>query len=159
MKGFAGAILAIVLLIVPSVSAIDYDTDNYRKTMIQMLGSAFDASRGRLIELSVFDVVAASEDPLYIAPLIDLAYFARSAELGRAVIGALNALTGENMGWKGYFEWAGANDIATPPHYDEFKGQMLAAFVDPEFTRFFSARRRGNGRDQPGRAGLGRRHR
>ncbi len=137
MKRFASLILALVLLLTPAAGALDYDTDNYRKTMIQMLGSAFDASRGRLIDLAVFDAVAASGDPLYIAPLIDIAYFARSAELSRGVFGALNALTGEEMGWKEYFEWAGANDIALPPHYDEFKGQLLANFVDPEFTRFF----------------------
>ncbi len=137
MKRFAGFVLVIVLLLMPAVSALDYDADNYRKTMIQMLGSAFDASRGRLIDLAVFDAIATSGDPLYIAPLVDIAYFARSAELHRSVIAALNTLTGEQMDWQGYFEWAGANDIALPPHYDDFKGQMLAAFVDPEFTRFF----------------------
>ncbi|MCY3780116.1 MAG: DUF3179 domain-containing (seleno)protein [Chloroflexi bacterium] len=138
MKSFAGFILALVLLLAPSVNALDYDTDNYRKTMIQMLGSAFDATRGRIIDLAVFDAVAASGDPLYIAPLIDIAYFARSAELSRSVFGTLNSLTGQNLGWKGYFEWAGANDIPLPPQYEDFKGQMLAAFVDPEFTRFFA---------------------
>ena len=137
MNRFAGLILALVLLLTGSAGALDYDTDNYRKTMIQMLGSAFDASRGRLIDVAVFEAVAASGDPLYIAPLIDIAYFARSAELSRGVFSALSALTGENTGWKEYFEWAGANSIALPPHYDEFKGQLLANFVDPEFTRFF----------------------
>ncbi len=137
MKRFAQLVLLLVLPLAPAVSALDYDTDNYRKTMIQMLGSAFDASRGRLIDVAIFDVVADSGDPLYIAPLIDIAYFARSAELSRSVFGALSSLTGENTGWKDHFELAGANDIALPPHYDEFKGQLLAAFVDPEFTRFF----------------------
>ena len=137
MKRLAGLILTLVLLLAPAADALDYDANNYRKTMIQMLGSAFDASRGRLIDVAVFEAVAASGDPLYIAPLIDIAYFARSAELSRGVFGALSALTGEDTGWREYFEWAGANDIALPPHYDEFKGQLLANFVDPEFTRFF----------------------
>ena len=137
MKRVVGLALALCLLLAQSVGALDYDTNNYRKTMIQMLGSAFDATRGRLVDVAVYDAVAASGDWLYLAPLIDIAYFGRSAEINRAVIEALNALTGENMGWKGYFEWAGANDIALPPFYDEFKGQLLASFVDPEFTRFF----------------------
>lgn len=137
MKRAAGWILALCLLLAQSVGALDYDTANYRKTMIQMLGAAHDASRGRLIDVAVYDAVATSGDPLYVAPLIDIAYFGRSAEINRAVIETLNVLTGENMGWKGYFEWAGANDIALPPFYDEFKGQLLASFVDPEFTRFF----------------------
>ena len=120
-----------------SVSALDYDTSNYRKTMIQMLGATQDVVRGRGVDLSVYDAVEESGDPLYIAPLVDIAYFARSQDLSARVLGTLNALTGENMSWRGYFEWAGANDIALPPHYDDFKGQLLAAFVDPEFTRFF----------------------
>ncbi len=138
MKGVMGFVLALCLLLVQSAGALDYDTKNYRKTMIQMLGAAFDATRGRLIDVAVYDAVAASGDPLYLAPLIDIAYFGRSAEINRAVISTLNSLTGENMGWKGYFEWAGANDIALPPAYDDFKGQLLASFVDPEFTRFFA---------------------
>ena len=115
MKRVVGFALALCLLLAQSVGALDYDTNNYRKTMIQMLGSAFDATRGRLVDVAVYDAVAASGDRLYLAPLIDIAYFGRSAEINRAVIEALNALTGENMGWKGYFEWAGANDIALPP--------------------------------------------
>ena len=138
MKRVLGFILALCLLLAQAVGALDYDTKNYRKTMIQMLGAAFDATRGRLVDVAVFEAVAASGDPLYLAPLIDIAYFGRSAEIDRAVIETLNSLTGKNMGWKGYFEWAGANDIALPPHYDEFKGQLLASFVDPEFTRFFA---------------------
>ncbi len=137
MKRAVGFALALCLLLAQSVSALDYDTNNYRKTMIQMLGAASDASRGRLIDVAVFDAVAASGDWLYLAPLIDIAYFGHSAEINRAVIAALNTLTGENLDWKGYFEWAAANDIALPPFYDEFKGQLLASFVDPEFTRFF----------------------
>ena len=137
MKRVVGFALALCLLLAQSVGALDFDTNNYRKTMIQMLGAASDATRGRLIDVGVYDAVAASGDLLYLAPLIDIAYFGRSAEISQAVIQALNSLTGENMGWRGYFEWAGANDIALPPAYDEFKGQLLASFVDPEFTRFF----------------------
>ena len=137
MKHIAGFVLVFCLLLIPSVNALDYDTDNYRKTMIQMLGAASDAARGRGVDLSVIERVAASGDLLYIAPLVDIAYFGRSADVNSSVIAALNTLTGRGMDWKGYFEWAGANDIALPPYYDEFKGQLLATFVDPEFARFF----------------------
>ncbi len=137
MKRIVGIVMALCLLLVSSVSALDYDTDNYRKTMIQMLGAASDAARGRGVDLSVIAAIAASADQLYIAPLADVAYFARSADVNSSVISALNTLTGHDMDWRGYFEWAGANDIALPPNYDEFKGQLLATFVDPEFTRFF----------------------
>ncbi len=139
MNGFAGRVFALCLmwLVVLPVAALDYDTSNYRKTMIQLLAATHDSTRGRPTELDVYDAIAASGDPLYVAPLIDIAYFARSADLSGRVLGALNILTGRNMGWQGYFQWAGENDIALPPHYDEFKGQLLAAFVDTEFTRFF----------------------
>ena len=118
-------------------TTLDYDTSNYRKTMIQMLAAAHDVARGRGVNLAVYDAVAESGDRLYVAPLIDIAYFARSQDIAQRVLGALNALTGDLSGWQGYFEWAGANDIALPPHYDEFKGQLLSAFVDTEFSRFF----------------------
>lgn len=139
MNRIAGMSLTLWLLICTAAPGmtLDYDTANYRRTMIQMLAAAHDAARGRGVDLSVFDAVAESGDPLYIAPLIDIAYFGRSPDTSRSVLGALDALAGAQPGWQGYFEWAGANDIAAPPHYDEFKGQLLAAFVDTEFSRFF----------------------
>ena len=139
MKRIAGVILALLLAIAifAPTASLGYDTSNYRKTMIQMLAAAHDVARGRGVNLGIYDAVAESGDPLYVAPLIDIAYFARSQDISQRVLGALNALTGDLLGWQGYFEWAGANDIALPPHYDEFKGQLLAAFVDTEFSRFF----------------------
>ena len=139
MKRIAGISFTLWLLMCTAAPGmtLGYDTANYRKTMIQMLAAAHDVARNRGMDLSVFDAVAAAGDPLYIAPLIDIAYFGRSSELSGSVLGALDALTGAQHGWQGYFEWAGANNIATPPHYDEFKGQLLAAFVDTEFSRFF----------------------
>ena len=139
MIRFAGTILALCFIMVTAFPALTqgYDTANYRKTMIQMLAAAHDVARNRGLDLSVFDAVAESGDPLYIAPLIDIAYFGRSPDTSRSVLSALDALAGAQLGWQGYFEWAGANDIALPPHYDEFKGQLLAAFVDTEFSRFF----------------------
>jgi len=136
-----GIVLSVMVVLVAGgfnpTQAQDYDTDNYRKTMIQMIGSVFDVVRGRGGDLSVFEAIAQSEDELYIAPLIDIAYFARSDEVGTVVLETIASLTGEEMGWQGYFEWAGENDIALPSNYEEFKGQLLATFVDPEFQRFF----------------------
>ena len=139
MKQYVGILIALWLLVTVAAPAMarDYDTANYRKTMIQMLAAAHDVARGRGVDMGVFDAVAESGDALYIAPLIDIAYFGRSADTSASVLGALNSLAGAQLGWQGYFEWAGANNIATPPHYDEFKGQLLAAFVDTEFSRFF----------------------
>ncbi len=139
MNRIAGTSLALWLLIFAAAPAMtqDYDTANYRKTMIQLLAAAQDVARGRGVDLGVFDAVAESGDALYIAPLIDIAYFGRSPDASASVLGALHALAGAQLGWQGYFEWAGANDIALPPHYDEFKGLLLAAFVDTEFSRFF----------------------
>ncbi|MCY3979578.1 MAG: DUF3179 domain-containing (seleno)protein [Chloroflexi bacterium] len=139
MKRFAGVILTLMITLstMAPATGLSYDTSNYRKTMIQMLAAAHDVARGRGVNLGVYDAVADSGDPLYVAPLIDIAYFARSQDIAERVLGTLNALTGELLGWQGFFEWAGANDIALPPHYDDFKGQLLSAFVDTEFSRFF----------------------
>ena len=139
MRRFAGVILTLIIALstMAPATGLNYDTSNYRKTMIQMLAAAHDVARSRGVNLSVYDAVAESGDPLFVAPLIDIAYFARSPEIAQRVLGTLNALTGDLLDWKGFFEWAGANDIALPPHYDEFKGQLLAAFVDTEFSRFF----------------------
>ncbi|MYE27665.1 MAG: DUF3179 domain-containing protein [Chloroflexi bacterium] len=139
MKRFAGVILTLMITLstMAPAAGLSYDTSNYRKTMIQMLAAAHDVARGRGVNLGVYDAVADSGDPLYVAPLIDIAYFARSQGIAERVLGTLNALTGELLGWQGFFEWAGANDIALPPHYDDFKGQLLSAFVDTEFSRFF----------------------
>ena len=140
MKRFAGVILTLMITLstMAPAAGLSYDTSNYRKTMIQLLAAAHDVvARGRGVNLGVYDAVADSGDPLYVAPLIDIAYFARSQDIAERVLGTLNALTGELLGWQGFFEWAGANDIALPPHYDEFKGQLLSAFVDTEFSRFF----------------------
>ena len=139
MKRIAGVILALMMTLstMAPAASLSYDTSNYRKTMIQMLAAAHDVARGRGVNLGIYDAVAESGDRLYVAPLIDIAYFARSQDIAERVLGTLNALTGDLLGWQGFFEWAGANDIALPPHYDEFKGQLLTAFVDTEFSRFF----------------------
>jgi len=123
----------------------EIDTSDHRSTMLQMLGAMVEVRRGRedFRALAVFEAVRDSNDPLYIAPLIDLAFFARFAETStdQAVFDALKALSGKDFhtGWDAYLEWASEQNIALPPHYDEFKSAFFIAFVDPEMARFFRA--------------------
>ena len=35
--------------------------------------------------------------------------------------------------------WASEENVALPPHYDEFKGALLSAIIDPRFADFFQA--------------------
>ena len=136
--GILIALLMLTAITATTVFAQQFDTANHRKTMIQMLAATYDAYRGRETDLRIYDAIVDSGDSLYVAPLIDVAYFARNEALNRSVVDTLNALTGLDMSWNGYFEWAGRNDIQLPPAYDEFKGQLLSTFVDPEFARFFA---------------------
>lgn len=118
----------------------DYDVTNYRNTMIRLVGDVADLRRGTPNDTSpIFEAIAASGDALYIAPLIDILFFARTGEAGVQVLQTLTALHGERIssGWQGWFEWASEEDLALPPHYDEFKGLLFSTFIDPEFARFW----------------------
>ena len=115
------------------------DLQDYRGTMIRMVGEAVDA-RQQAGNGSLFITIGNSGDPLYIAPLIDVMYFVRTQDASQNILGALQNLTDNALpgaSWQDYFRWAGENDIDLPPHYDEFKGLLLSMFVDPEFTRFW----------------------
>ena len=111
---------------------------DYRGTLIRLVALVVDA-REAPGEYSLIDRIGESGDPLYIAPLIDAAYFMADPSGNIAILGALEQLSGQGreIGWRGYFEWAGRMDIATPPHYPEYKGLLYATVVDPEFARFF----------------------
>jgi len=113
------------------------DLTDYRATMIRLLGGVSETRTGGNPVL--FGRVAASGDPLYIAPLIDLAYFVRTGEAASEIFDALALLTGQELGenWQAYFTWASEQNIALPPSYAEFKGLMLSTLIDPEFARFF----------------------
>ncbi|NDJ60328.1 MAG: DUF3179 domain-containing protein [Chloroflexi bacterium] len=115
------------------------DLTDYRATMIRLLGDVVD-SRRFAGGTPVIEAVGASDDPLYIAPLIDLTYFARTGEAAGALFNALSALSGQDFDrdWTEYQNWAASNDITLPPGYDEFKGLVFTTFVDPEFARFFN---------------------
>lgn len=150
MRVVALVIIAVLLLGLVSVwinSPIHAQSDNtidvtdYRSTMIAMLAELRNAQLNRGGDVAVFQAVAESGDSLYIAPLLDLAFFSRGSgtALDAAVFLALAQLTGlsPNSEWQAFFTWASENDIALPPSYDEFKGLFLAVFVDPNFERFF----------------------
>lgn len=119
------------------------DVTDHRTTQLQMLGAMVEARRtGDSSEgLDILNAVAASGDELYIAPLIDLLFFARSVSnvTDQVVVETLETISGQAFegDWRRYLEWASSEDIALPPGYDTFKGTFLSVFVDPEFSRFF----------------------
>lgn len=116
------------------------DYNDYRKVMIELVALATDIQYFGVTDVELFQALGSLGDTLYIAPLIDVGYFVRSERATNAILEALESLTNlpRSVGWSGYFEWAGENDIPLPPHYAEFKGLLLAVFVDPDFERFFA---------------------
>ena len=132
-------VIAIGYLLIVSNAQTHYDVSDYRRTMIRMAAAAQDVRSRIPIDEKLFTDIGNSGDQLYIAPLLDTAYFLRGSSAGDSALFALEKLTGmpANTGWQGFFEWASEQDVALPPHYDEFKGLVLGSVVDPEFVRFF----------------------
>jgi len=115
------------------------DVNNYERTMQQMIFEVVNFHALGEFNLRVFQLVNASNDPLYIAPLLDVGYFTLgSNDLHFEINRVLSHLTGQPFGpnWTAYFNWAGENDIATPPGYDAFKGRLLATLIDEDFQQF-----------------------
>ena len=80
----------------------NFDVTDYRTTIIRMLGAVSDAQQGGG-NRAIFDAVMESGDPLYIAPLIDLAFFTRgttigSSEVAEAIFESLGVLTEQGLG-------------------------------------------------------------
>lgn len=123
----------------PTIAQSQINISDHRGTMIQMIGQVTDSRTRAGGDPDFFRMIGESGDTLYIAPLIDVAYFTRSTLLEGAIMDALELLTGQpaSIGWRGFFQWAAENDIALPPDYDEFKGLLLSVFVDPDFARFW----------------------
>lgn len=119
------------------------DVGDHRAAMLALIAEMLEARE--LLDGSHhpnLDAVANSGDPLYTAPLIDLAFFARYqdfVEIRDAVFFALRSVSGQDFGdsWSTYFTWASAQNIALPPAYDDFKGALLSTLLDPAFARFF----------------------
>ncbi len=141
MRWHTVVILAVFLLgtAVTSHAQRQRDYSDYRKVMIELVALATDIQYFGVTDMELFQSLGELGDPLYIAPLIDVGYFARSRPATTAILNALESLTGlsQDVGWSGYFEWASQNNIPLPPHYAEFKGLLFAVFVDPDFERFF----------------------
>lgn len=142
-----------IMILIAAPGAADHagaqhlpDRKDYRAVMIRMIGEIEEMRLYGVGSPAIFEAVAQSGDPLYIAPLIDLAFFMQTGTtpVGAAILNALDALVEEPFTrWVEYFEWAGRTNIPLPPHYDEFKGLALATLAsftgsgDPEFMRFF----------------------
>lgn len=125
--------------------ASQIDTSDYRATMMGMLdellltAQTFDATNTAYTQAAGF-----SGDPLYIAPLIDIAFFTRLQDFlafREVLYRSLRLLSGEELvsDWETWLTWASEENVALPPHYDEFKGELLSAIVDPRFADFFQA--------------------
>ena len=131
----------LLLLFVPMSNAQQYNFSDYEATMTSMANIAIDVRLFNTAPTSGYlEALGEHGDPLYIAPLVDLLYFSFGIpDLEFEIYTALSELTGEPpiQGWRGYLDWASENDIALPPHYDDFKGQLLSGLIDSRFADFF----------------------
>lgn len=132
--------MLLILIVVPTSQAQTRNFDDYETTLQVMLDTFINVRLYEDTTNGLYEAIGNHGDPLYIAPLIDIAYFMFGVpNLENEVLGALLELTGEapQFGWRTYIEWGSENDIALPPSYDDFKGNLLASLIDPEFSRFF----------------------
>ncbi len=147
MRMLAAALFAVMLIITPTPAAVQpqppqTDLSDHPAVMRRMLADMIDARDFAGADRTIFDAVANSGDARYLAPLIDLGYFARSdryIDIADAIFYGLRTLSGQDFGfdWRAYMVWASTHSIALPPGYGAFKGEMLAQLVDPQFRRFF----------------------
>ncbi len=87
--------------------------------------------------------VLKARDPRFIAVLIEIL---RANEIGLALgvdysstVEALEALSGQSLGanWPAWVEWYGGTDLAPPPGFTGWKGQLLS-FIDLRFADFLT---------------------
>ncbi len=125
---------------VQAQSEVEYDTDNYEQTLDQLVETVTLLRRTRTVDMDLLRAIQSSDDPLYIAPLLDIGYFVRGTNpVADAIYRSLADLTGEDFGndWRAYFEYAGRENIEVPPGYAEFKGELFSVLIDPRFNEFF----------------------
>ncbi|GAB5491751.1 MAG: hypothetical protein Phog2KO_19660 [Phototrophicaceae bacterium] len=140
LKRFFLFSLSLLFVFVPTNQAQNYDFSNYSLNMNSMISTLVDLRFNNAGSGGFFEAIGNSGDTLYIAPLIDVAYFAFGiTEAEVEIYGALETLTGEPpiRAWATYLEWASENDIALPPDYDLFKSNLLSTLIDPDFAPFF----------------------
>ncbi|MCB9455946.1 MAG: DUF3179 domain-containing protein [Anaerolineaceae bacterium] len=117
------------------------DVTDHERVIQTMVGQVADYWTTRNDDAGLIEAVGASDDPLYIAPLIDMAYFLRGTDsrLEEAVYTALAQLSGQDFraDWTAWFTWSSAQNPALPPGYGAFKGALFSTLLDPAFARFF----------------------
>lgn len=142
LAGITTALLAGLLLAFGSTTTNQaqeavVDFSDYEATMFWMLDQFFSEE----VEdpTILFADLAEHGDPLYIAPMVDLARFVQDPAIRRAIYAALNTLIGEDLEpqWSEYLVWVSANDVALPAGYDAWKGHLFSTLIDPAFARFF----------------------
>ena len=124
---------AMLILALTSAAAQTDQTAEMLSVLDDLVAAGrFDEQVGENIE-----AIAATGDPLYIAPLLDLGYFFQGSD--NPIMRALETLTGQSFGvdWSRYFTWASSENIALPEGYDEWKGQLFSRAIDPAFARFW----------------------
>lgn len=128
--------LFLCLYSLPVTAQPEIDITNHAAVQQQLLDTII--RQGRL-DVPLIEAMGNSEDSLYIAPLLDLGFFTRTEGPDNPVFRSLQQLTDlpGTSDWTAYFVWASENDIALPPDYDLFKGQLYAALLDPRFQTFF----------------------
>ncbi|MBZ0277243.1 MAG: DUF3179 domain-containing protein, partial [Anaerolineae bacterium] len=142
--GISLAVWLMVSLVPVQAQDNSVDLSKYYEVMLRMGGEVVTLWRGGSPDTAIFETVGSSGDPLYIAPLIDVAFFLRGTDspLESAAFAALGTLTGQTFGtdWRAWFTWDSAQNPTLPPSYATFKGMLLSLLVDPDFTRFLNSR-------------------
>lgn len=141
LRRWSVLLILLLLLIAPASQAQpEPDFDDYEVTLARIASLGADMARYGAGSRGYFEALGEHGDPLYIAPLIDILYFSfGNTNATTELFDALSTLSGQpsTLNWVGYLEWASENDIALPPGYDQFKGDLLGELIDPRFEDFF----------------------
>ncbi len=137
-------VLLLIVLAVPlRAQEATFDPSAYEENLRLLTNELFNSADLGGPTTTMLINIAESGDALYIAPLLDLAFFFRTPNLRplyEVIMAGIAEMSNQDFGadWQTYFEWASENDIPLPPRYDRFKGELYSTLIDPNFTRFFS---------------------
>lgn len=137
-----GMVSIVFLTSRPNTAQTDRDRDmtDYSAVLTVLVDEIVELRQFGGTSLTIIDDIAASGDPLYLAPLIDVAYFVRSLpQIEDQIYAAVAELSGlpTNLSWPDYFTQLSEDNIELPPEYATFKGDLFGSFVDDQFNRFF----------------------